>query len=284
MSRGTFDQTSQICRTTVRLGRLRTFSHFLERNSMERQWLREQVGGRLASQDRLFAERSARARLRDAAKERGAAEPVGLASPLATPIGWKALKRSVLCSSGPQRLGVRRLQSKSAPSSRFMVASSFLRALFGLTLVGTSSFVPAHRDRPHRLLMKRCPRCGTIVKPRTAANVLAGVGKRKNAERSTDLAHGEDRSFADPLPSEPVLPSGPTFGASTHDPITTFASLRRPHIYSMLDTSRSIRLTHTHVCRRKSKSSVGWNRIKFMVNTPAQTPTSIDLEADRIDS
>ena len=53
LGRGKFHLTSQICRSTVRMGRLRTFQHYLERESAEREWLREQRGGRLASQERL---------------------------------------------------------------------------------------------------------------------------------------------------------------------------------------------------------------------------------------
>ena len=248
MARGTFDQTSQICRTTVRLGRLRTFTHFLERDSMERQWLREQVGGRIASQDRLRDAPLALSRLPVSASDlRGAR-----ADEAATASGsnWKALKRSVLLAS---KNDSRRKRAKRVSNSRVAVASSFMRALFGRSSVDVSRSLPVHRKalRPSRV--KCCPRCGKVVK-RT----------RTSAKHSAKL----QRANADQLVSEPPLPSVHT--TSTRAPNASLS--RRPHIYSTLDTLKSglsgrpIPSAYTHVCRQKSKSSNEWNRIKFMVS------------------
>nr|CDI52660.1 related to DNA ligase [Melanopsichium pennsylvanicum 4] len=115
MKRGTFDQTSQICRTTVRLGRLRTFSHFLERDSMERQWLREQAGGRLASQDRLRAERLALSSMRSSARSRGAGQRAAATSLTPSHSGWKAWKRTALSSNASKTTGKKKSKSKDRP-------------------------------------------------------------------------------------------------------------------------------------------------------------------------
>lgn len=267
MKRGTFDQTSQICRTTVRLGRLRTFSHYLERDSMERQWLREQVGGRIASQDRLRAERSALSLMRSSARARGAAEHAAAASSPAAPSGWKAWKRSARKTSGSKGKRKTRSMSKARPASRFAVARSFLRALFGRSTARSSSTPPLDAQLSRRASIKRCPRCGKIAKRKAGPD----------PNRSEDVVQ-EERANADRLLSDLPLPSEPTISAFQHNatPGTNSTSSRRPHIYSMLDTSRSgmshrtIPSTYTHVCRRKSKSSNEWHNIKFMVRIQAQ--------------
>ncbi|PWN51490.1 hypothetical protein IE53DRAFT_378908 [Violaceomyces palustris] len=72
MARGTFDQTSQICRTSVRMGRLETFQHHLERSEREREWLNEQLGGRItvrASRRRLYKEAQARREIESKRRE-----------------------------------------------------------------------------------------------------------------------------------------------------------------------------------------------------------------------
>ncbi|CBQ72011.1 related to DNA ligase [Sporisorium reilianum SRZ2] len=238
MARGTFDQTSQICRTTVRLGRIRTFTHHLERDSMERQWLREQVGGRMASQDRLRDARSALSMLRSTAHEQGEG---ALAS------SWKAWKRSALLGTTRQA----KRKRKHAKSSRFSVASSFLRALFGRMPVDGSRPLPVQRKSLHALSVKRCTRCGKMVKRTTVS-----------ATHPSELP----RANADQLVSEPPLPSVP---ATSMLP-SNASSSRRPHVYSTLDASktlsgRTIPSAYTHVCRQTSKSSNEWNRIKFMI-------------------
>lgn len=268
MSRGTFDQTSQICRTTVRLGRLRTFSHFLERESLERQWLREQVGGRIASQDRLLAERSARSLIHATALARRAAGQVAPASSTQAPAGWKAWKRSISSSvSKSKSKGKRRPRPNSSPASRFAVAAAFLRALFGRTRSSSSGRIPADRQSSHhrqRSSLRRCPRCGKIV-TRNRARRSAGPDR-------SEIVPQEGRANADQLVSESPLPSAiPPFTSISHSKTVAFgstpSSARRPHPYAMLDTSnRTIPSTYTHVCRRKSKSSTEWNRIKFMVS------------------
>lgn len=246
MARGAFDQTSQICRTTVRLGRLRTFSHFLERDSMERQWLREQVGGRLASQDRLRDARGALSLLRSTGIEKSVrfADVIATASSTASSSEWKALKRSL-------RRRKKHSAVKSRPSSRFAVAGSFLRALFGRHPAEQSqpgSVRPVPRPvPPSRPVFKRCTRCGKVVKRGKSRNVDEAVSNRANADQSV---------------SEPLLPSATSNSIS-------FSS-RRPHAYSTLAAlppGRNIPSAYTHVCRRKTKSSNEWNRIKFMVSS-----------------
>lgn len=248
MARGTFDQTSQICRTTVRLGRLRTFTHFLDRDSMERQWLREQVGGRLASQDRVRGERSALSLLPSSARRVDEVIATGPqpASSTTSTSAWKTWKRSGSQARSDHSSRKRCLRSESSEPSRFGVARTFLRTLFGRSSVlqGPAASMETQRPRPAATL--RCARCGKIVKRRKA-----------RAPRPDE----EERTNADQLLSEPPLPSAP---ASTS---------RQPHVYSTINTSisglsaRTIPSAYTHVCRRKSKSSNEWNRIKFMVGT-----------------
>ncbi|EST07741.1 DNA ligase, ATP-dependent, central [Kalmanozyma brasiliensis GHG001] len=252
MARGAFDQTSQICRTTVRLGRLRTFTHFMERDSMERQWLREQVGGRLASQDRLHGERSAVSLLRSTARklDKIAAKDTRPASAIPSPSAWKTWKRAQPRAASGQVERTRR--SLSEALGRSGVAGVFLRALFGRSSTLVSRSLPAPRSRLHRLALLRCPRCGKIVK--------------RTKIRDAGLAE-EERANANQLLSVPSLPSAPPTPLRASNTV----SLRRPHIYSMRNTStsglsaRTIPSTYTHVCRRKTKSSNEWNRIKFMV-------------------
>lgn len=267
MKRGTFDQTSQICRTTVRLGRLRTFSHFLDRDSMERQWLREQVGGRIASQDRLRAERSALSLLCSSVRARRAAEHATPARSSAASSSWKAWKRSVLKSATSDGHAKPKIRSRSAPRSS--VASSFLRSLFGRSIGRSGSTLLVERTKPRRLLTKRCPRCGKVVR-RMAISSKNPSGNVETGERAN----------ADQRLSEPLLPpSAPATSIPPHDATTgtTLTSSRRPHAYTMLDAShsgtsrRTIPSTYTHVCRRKSKSSNEWHQIKFMVSPPGQT-------------
>lgn len=277
MARGTFDQTSQICRTTVRLGRLRTFSHFLERDSMERQWLRDQVGGQLASQDRIHAERSTLSVLRSTARARGAAEHTSTATSSGTLTSWKALKRSLPRPSGSknQRLskGKGKARSKSHSFSRFAVSSSFLRALFGRpsSTVGPNVTSRIGRGAAASPLVKRCPRCGRVVKRKAAKLALPADAEARQVSNRSGKPVQDGRTNADQLLSKPCSMLAPS--ASTHIPAPTTATSRRPHPYSILESSqsavsiRTIPSTYTHVCRRKSKSSNEWNRIKFMVRT-----------------
>lgn len=247
MARGTFDQTSQICRTTVRLGRLRTFTHFLDRDSMERQWLREQAGGRLASQDRVRDERSALSLLPPSAgrlHEVNATGPQPASSTTSTS-AWKTWKRSASQALSDRSSRKRRLRSQSSGSPRSSIARMFLRTLFERSSVaqGHPISIASQRRRPAALL--RCARCGKIVKRRKGSDPRPAEEERTNADR---------------LLSVPPLPSVP---ASTSRP---------PHLYSTINTSisglsaRTIPSAYTHVCRRKSKSSNEWNRIKFMVS------------------
>lgn len=229
---------------------------------MERQWLREQVGGRIASQDRLRAERSATIRIPSPGQATGDATrgtPVDTTPALSS---WKAWKRSF--SSSAKRKSKRKGRLQAA---RTAVAGSFLRALFGRasSSIGVPTLIEAKASR--RPTLKRCPRCGKVVKRRKAKDLA-----RLDAARSSDPAQ-EKRANADkPLP-KPAMPSAPPPSAPARNSNTgtPSTSTRRPHVYSMLDSSRSgftlrtIPSAYTHVCRRKSKSSNEWNRIKFMV-------------------
>lgn len=254
MARGAFDQTSQICRTTVRLGRLHTFTHFLERDSMERQWLREQVGGRLASQDRVRGERSAVSLLRLTARR---LDNVAVTNALpasaitSSSSAWKTWKRALPGAASGQ------VKRKGRPLcealGRSGVAGAFLRALFGRSSAVGSRSLPAPRSCSSRPALLRCPKCGKIVK-RT----------QTLAERPAN----EVRANADQLLSGLALPSAPATSLRAFNAVSS----RRPHVYSTLNTSisglsaRPIPSAYTHVCRRKTKSSNEWNRIKFMVS------------------
>lgn len=244
MARGTFDQTSQICRTTVRLGRIRTFSHYIERDSMERQWLREQVGGRVASQDRLRDARFALSMPRTLSLAQGDG---ALAS------SWKAWKRSTLPGSASLGKNKRRSKAKDQKSPRLAVATWFLRALFGRQSADSCRTFHVQRRSAPTSASKRCPRCGKIVKRTRASASDHAKLQRANADR---------------LVSELTLPSVP----ATSMLASNASSSRRPHIYSALPSLRTFPSgvttpsAYTHVCRRKSKSSNEWNRIKFMVS------------------
>lgn len=244
MARGAFDQTSQICRTTVRLGRLRTFSHFLERDSIERQWLREQAGGRLASQERLREARSSLSLLRSTRPEKSVRFAEGGAtSNSATPSSnWKSWKQSLGCRQ-------RGLPVKLRSSSRFAVAGSFLRVLFGSHSSDASRPRSVKRASLLRSIVKRCPKCGKIV-------------KRKDGG-APDTPE-PDSANADQAVSQPPLPSMTETCIST----SNVSSSRRPLNYStlrILSPGRTLPSAYTHVCRRNVKSSNEWNRIKFMI-------------------
>ena len=244
---------------------------------MERQWLREQVGGRIASQDRLRAERSALSLMRSTARARGAAEHAAPASSTAASSGWKAWKRSALSSAASKRKSKRKkgLRSVPHPASRFSVASSFLRALLGgsgRSAISASSTLPADQpasDRQNGSSLRRCPRCGKTIKRRTA-NVAA-----RPDHMHAQMLPQEKRANADQLLSAPLLPSVAATSPLVYDahPGTNPTPSHRPHPLSTLDTSRpgpsdrTLPSTYTHVCRRKSKSSNEWHNIKFMVRT-----------------
>ncbi|KAJ1029514.1 hypothetical protein NDA13_002761 [Ustilago tritici] len=262
MSRGTFDQTSQVCRTTVRLGRLRTFSHFLERDSMERQWLREQVGGRIASQDRLRIERSANTSTGSIGQVTDAAMHAAPASSTAMLSIWKSWKGSF---SGFSKGKSRRKSRLKSP--RIAFAGSFLRALFGHAQINKDEPCPSDRQTSYMKALKRCPRCGKVIKRNKVKDA-----SRFEAARSSDPAQ-ERRVNSDRLLPDSALPSAPSTSAfdRTSNSVTTSTSTRRPHVYSMPNSSRSgftyrmVPSAYTHVCRRKSKGSNEWNRIKFMI-------------------
>ncbi|KAJ1027261.1 hypothetical protein NDA18_003270 [Ustilago nuda] len=262
MSRGTFDQTSQVCRTTVRLGRLRTFSHFLERDSMERQWLREQVGGRIASQDRLRVERSVNTSTGSIGQVTDAAMHAAPASSAAMLSIWKSWKGSF---SGFSKGKSRRKSRLKSP--RIAFADSFLRALFGHAQINKDEPCPSDRQTSYMEALKRCPRCGKVVKRNKVKDA-----SRFEAARSSDPAQ-ERRVNSDRLFPDSALPSAPSTSVfdRTSNSVTTSTSTRRPHVYSILNSSRSgftyrmVPSAYTHVCRRKSKGSNEWNKIKFMI-------------------
>ncbi|SNX83078.1 related to DNA ligase [Melanopsichium pennsylvanicum] len=264
MKRGTFDQTSQICRTTVRLGRLRTFSHFLERDSMERQWLREQAGGRLASQDRLRAERLALSSMRSSARSRGAGQRAAATSLTPSHSGWKAWKRTALSSNASKTTGKKKSKSKDRPVSRPTGQRSFLRVLFGRSKGFSSTSFSVDLSRSYRPSIRRCTVCGKIVKLKKPTDNSTRVDLA-----ISKIASQNERANADQPLSVLPLPSLSVVSTPNHlQPASTFTSSRRPHIYSLMDASRSARTilpAYTHVCRRKLKSSNEWHNIKFMI-------------------
>ncbi|ETS63010.1 hypothetical protein PaG_02782 [Moesziomyces aphidis] len=261
MARGMFSQTSQICRTTVRLGRLRTFTHFLQRDSMERQWLREQLGGRLASQHRLLAAKSAAT-----CKALGRADTGASGSAVPSASAWKTLKASVFKASARTSKRALRRELQRSPTERAVLPRSLLLALFGRSLDPSSESKSANGPRLARrrpVIVKRCPWCGKILQRRRTQPSSAGEPASSDPPRR-DSAVRVRRTNADQLPFVLPLMSTSTFNPPLDaGPVnTTPSSSRRPHPYALLGSLRSI---NTHVCRRKSKSSSEWNRIKFMI-------------------
>ncbi len=159
-----------------------------------------------------------------------------------------------------------RRELKRSQTERAVLPRSLLLALFGRSLDPSSGSKSANGPRLARrrpVIVKRCPWCGKILQRRRTQPSSAGEPTSSDPPRR-DSAVQVRRTNADQLPF--VLPLMPT---STFNPPldagpvnTTPSSSRRPHPYAMLGSLRSI---NTHVCRRKSKSSSEWNRIKFMV-------------------
>lgn len=228
MARGTFDQTSQICRSTVRLGRLRTFKHHLQRDSMERQWLREQVGGKQASQERVRLLQQAQQALADSVDSASHSKPV---EPKMK--GWKALKRL--------KLSVRTaFCSPLGDTLRTKLAQSFLAALVGPAQVKSALASPDKMMSRQHKVVRRCTGCGKRLGNKKKSRCLSDPVPAADASK-VSRAHADQNPLATPSPSLETS-FVPTFRPTRS---TAFAS---------------------HVCRRNPKNSTEWNRIKFMVS------------------
>lgn len=230
---------------------------------MERQWLREQLGGRLASQDRLLAEKSAVTYQALGRRETGAPD-----SAVPSSSAWKTLKASVLKASARTSKRALRRKLKRSPIGRASLSRSLLLALLGRSAGPSSRSKPASGPKlacRRPVTVKRCTRCGKILQRRRTKPVPAQEPASNDPPRRESVVEVH-RTNADQLPSDILLmPTSTSNSALDAGPInTTPSSSRRPHPYAMLGSLRSTH-TYTHVCRRKSKSSSEWNRIKFMV-------------------
>ncbi|PWZ00472.1 hypothetical protein BCV70DRAFT_199750 [Testicularia cyperi] len=281
MSRGTFQQTSQICRSTVRMGRLRTFKHHEERDSLERQWLREQVGGKLASQERLRQERE-RARQEQLDLEAGrlsatsavgtvAGDPVegGRAGEKTRP-SWKSVKRMRVCITRPS----------SNTSGTETVRLSLGQALFEVVMRrAVSSDLPAEvlpsvPTQADSILayseksVRRCRICGKML-----ADPKQSRCPPRPLSRDGGVATHEIRDLLDQVADqEPLPPSAPCPLPSSLRPAIPPSTSPDPrnrrmaHPYSNLASAQPDRSMHTSgIGRHATKSSSEWNQIKFMI-------------------
>lgn len=232
MARGTFDQTSQICRSTVRLGRLRTFKHYLQRDPMERQWLREQNGGKQASQERVRLLRHALRALTDLNVSAGHSKSV---EPKLK--SWKALKkfkRSVRTA----------LFSPLDETLRLELAQSFLSALDGTAAFKGTLVSPVRIKLRQETTVRRCTGCGKRLE-----------NKKKSRCRSSPVPAADSCKVSRAHTDQNPL-AAPHSGSILDAP---------PHPFQSVRPSRST-FSSTHNCRRNIKNSSEWNRIKFMVS------------------
>lgn len=236
MARGTFDQTSQICRSTVRLGRLRTFKHYLQRDPMERQWLREQAGGKQASQERIRGLKQARIAL-------DVWQDIKDYTACATPrlYSWKKIKRV--------KLEFKKAKSdKLGHKSRLLLAQSFVSALAGAVNAADCALTFPQKDfARRRKVIRRCAGCGKRLVDKKKSRCLSDLGVPADACKVA-RAHTDHV----PLTASSLVSNSepPCSRLRTNDTTSTMRS----------------NAPFAHVCLRKTKNSNEWNRIKFMVS------------------
>ncbi|SPO39866.1 related to DNA ligase [Pseudozyma flocculosa] len=305
MRRGEFDLTSQICRTTVRMGKLRTFKHFLQRDSMERSWLREQLGGRLASQHRIRQEEARRRRMatsQSQAKSQSQSQsqsqaqsrrrphgdgqaPLGDVTNLASslpdppaPTTGEGIEEApaALTSSGKRASRWKSQKRLGLRVGRDLVQSGEI-SMFALAQLSFCALLPRPRPRQRKLVSEQvsptqtCTRCGRGKRPvatspsELPSNPSEAGAQSKKRKRSDAKTSHASRPSAPPLVTPPSASAAPALATPAARPPRDAV---RPGMTSphFRRRSRFHPANFLPAYRSDTKRSSEWHNIKYMVS------------------